>query len=151
MPQDTNTPSQVLLVEDDAPQAMLIARTLQEVAPFCQVRHVGDGEQALDYLFRRGDFSNLTETPRPHFILLDLRVPKIDGLELLQNIKHSEQLASIPTIVLTSSESPTDLTAAYKAHANSYLIKPTAFPELKRLMQDVATYWFNWNRLCQMT
>ena len=108
---------------------------------------VSSGEAALDYLFRRGDYVDPGQSPRPHLILLDLRLPKIDGLEVLAQLKVVEGLKKIPVVILTSSESQEDVAQAYDRHVNSYLIKPIDFARFSRLMADLGFYWLAWNRL----
>ena len=111
------------------------------------VHHVSDGDAALDYLFRRGDFADPDQSPRPHLILLDLRLPKVDGLAVLKEIKTSsdEELRRTPVVVLTSSEADSDTAAAYDFRANSYVVKPVNFEKFHNLVADVGHYWLVWN------
>ena len=139
----------VLLVEDDPDHADLVTFSLAESRPKAKVvHHVSDGDAALDYLFRRGEFANPDRSPRPHLILLDLRLPKVDGLEVLKEIKTSsdEELRRIPVVVLTSSEADRDTDAAYDCGANSYVIKPVDYEKFHRLVADLGHYWLVWNR-----
>lgn len=138
-------PLLVMLVEDNVDHAELVIRTLEEHHIANKVRHFLDGQLALDYLFRRGHFTNPAESPRPHVILLDLRLPRVDGIEVLRAIKESEQLKVIPVIVLTTSEAEKDVARAYYNHANSYLVKPVGFEEFKKLMDELGFYWLGWN------
>ena len=94
----------ILLVEDNVDHADLIVRSLEDHRVANKIHHVNDGEKALDYLFRRGNYEEPAKSPRPHVVLLDLRLPKIDGLEVLREIKTSEELLKIPVVVLTTSE-----------------------------------------------
>ena len=105
-----------------------------------------DGEAALDYLLHRGQFTETANNPRPRVILLDLRLPKISGLQLLHEIKTHESLFSIPVVILTTSEAEQDLTLAYANHANSYLVKPVDFTKFSQLIDDLGLYWLDWNR-----
>jgi CheY-like chemotaxis protein len=142
-------PLHVLLVEDDPGHADLMMFSLMEGPPKAKlVHHVSDGDAALDYLFRRGDFANPNQSPRPRLILLDLRMPKVDGLAVLKEIKTSsdEQLRRIPVVVLTSSGADRDTAAAYDCGANSYVVKPVDFEEFHNLMADLGHYWLAWNR-----
>ena len=107
---------------------------------------MSDGEAALDYLYQRGDYQLPEISPRPDVILLDLRLPKIDGMDVLREIKASDDLRGIPVVVLTSSEAAPDLTQAYQNHANSYLVKPVDFERFSHLMRDLGLYWLGWNR-----
>ena len=138
-------PVLVMLIEDNADHAELIIRTLEEHKIANKVRHFFDGQSALDYLFQRGEFSNPAESTRPHVILLDLRLPRVDGIEILRAIKNDDVLKCIPVIILTTSDADKDVAKAYYNHANSYLVKPVGFEEFKQLMDNLGHYWLNWN------
>lgn len=138
-------PILVMLVEDNVDHAELVIRTLEEHRIANTVRHFLDGQSALDYLFHRGDFSERRDTPRPHIILLDLRLPRVDGIDVLKTIKEDGELKAIPVVVLTTSEAEKDVARAYYNHANSYLVKPVGFEEFKKLMDDLGFYWLGWN------
>lgn len=138
-------PILVMLVEDNADHAELVIRTLEEHRIANRVRHFLDGQSALDYLFHRGEFSDPATNIRPHVILLDLRLPRVDGIDVLRTIKEDDNLKSIPVVVLTTSEAEKDVAKAYYNHANSYLVKPVGFDEFKRLMDDLGFYWLSWN------
>jgi CheY-like chemotaxis protein len=135
----------ILLVEDNEDHAELIRRSLEENQVANRIYWVQDGEEALDYLYQRGTYADKTKSPCPHLILLDLRLPKIDGLEVLKTIKTDEKLKSIPVVVLTSSESEQDIGKVYAFHANSYLVKPLDFEKFTKLMRDLGFYWLGWN------
>jgi CheY-like chemotaxis protein len=111
-----------------------------------KIKHVPDGEEALDYLFRRASYTDPKKSPRPHVIFLDLRLPKVDGLEVLTEIKTSDELRRIPVVVLTTSETEGDVSTAYDNHVNSYLVKPVDFDKFTKLMNDLGFYWLSWNR-----
>jgi len=138
-------PILVMLVEDNVDHAELVIRTLEEHRISNRVRHFLDGQSALDYLFQRGEFANRTDNSRPHVILLDLRLPRVDGIDVLKTIKEDDNLKTIPVVVLTTSEAEKDVAKAYYNHANSYLVKPVGFDEFKRLMDDLGFYWLSWN------
>lgn len=138
-------PILVMLVEDNVDHAELVIRTLEEHRIANSVRHFLDGQSALDYLFRRGEFTEQANSPRPHVILLDLRLPRVDGIDVLKAIKESNELKAIPVVVLTTSEAEKDVARAYYNHANSYLVKPVGFEEFKKLMDDLGFYWLSWN------
>ena len=141
-------PLHVLLVEDDPDHADLVTFSLAESQPKAKVvHHVSDGDAALDYLFRRGDFADPDQSPRPHLILLDLRLPKVDGLAVLREIKTSsdEELRRIPLVVLTSSEADKDAATAYDFRANSYVVKPVDYEKFHQLVADIGYYWLVWN------
>lgn len=140
-------PILVMLVEDNADHAELVIRTLESHHIPNRILHVSDGESALDYLFRRNDFSDPRISPRPHIILLDLRLPRVDGLEVLRTIKkEGGELRNIPVVILTTSDAEKDLLNAYEYHANSYLVKPVGFEDFNNLMNDLGGYWLGWNR-----
>jgi CheY-like chemotaxis protein len=138
-------PILVMLVEDNVDHAELVIRTLEEHRIANRVRHFLDGQSALDYLFQRGEFADRTDNARPHVVLLDLRLPRVDGIDVLKAIKEDEHLKTIPVVVLTTSEAEKDVAKAYYNHANSYLVKPVGFDEFKRLMDDLGFYWLSWN------
>jgi CheY-like chemotaxis protein len=135
----------ILLVEDNPDHTELIMQSFRDHRVANKINHVSDGESALDYLFRRGDYADPKKSPRPHVILLDLRLPKVDGLEVLIEIKGTNGLSRIPVVVLTSSEIEKDMNLAYNNHANSYLVKPVDFDKFTRLMDDLGFYWLGWN------
>ncbi len=137
--------SVVLLVEDNESHALLTIRGLSQQNIDHKIIHLTDGQAALDYLYRRGAYSNRRLSPRPDLVLLDLRLPKIDGLDVLQEIKNDEDLQSIPVVVLTSSMAEPDIVRAYMYHVNSYLVKSLDYDEFRREMNDVARYWLTWN------
>jgi CheY-like chemotaxis protein len=138
-------PVLVMLIEDNIDHAELVVRTLQDHQIANKVRHFLDGESALNYLLRRGEFSDSPETERPHVILLDLRLPRLDGIDVLKTIKEDSELKSIPVVVLTTSEAEKDIVKAYNHHANSYLVKPVGFEDFKKLMEDLGFFWLRWN------
>ncbi len=138
-------PLAILLVEDNPDHAELVKRSFKNHRVLNKIYHVWDGEEALDYLFRRGNFADAEKHPRPHLILLDLRLPKIDGLEVLEEIKKSEDLRCIPVVVLTSSEAEKDVVKAYNNYVNSYVVKPLDFEKFTQLMDSVGFYWLAWN------
>ena len=138
-------PVLVMLVEDNADHAELVIRTLEEHRIANRVRHFLDGQSALDYLFHRGEYTDPAANVRPHVILLDLRLPRVDGIDVLKAIKEDDHLKSIPVVVLTTSEAEKDVYKAYNNHANSYLVKPVGFEEFKKLMDDLGFYWLSWN------
>ena len=135
----------IMLVEDNADHAELVIRTMENHHIANRIQHFSDGQTALDYLFRRGKYENPASSPRPHLILLDLRLPRVDGLEVLKTIKATEDIKGIPIIVLTTSEAEKDVARAYNNHANSYLVKPVGFEEFSKLMNDLGFYWLGWN------
>lgn len=138
-------PVLVMLVEDNADHAELVIRSLEDHRIANKILHFTDGQSALDYLLRRGEYEDPTSSPRPHMLLLDLRLPRVDGLEVLQIVKQHEETRSIPVIILTTSEAERDVTSAYSNYVNSYLVKPVGFDEFSKLMNDLGFYWLGWN------
>ncbi len=136
----------ILLIEDKPDHTELVIRAFQDHRVPNRIVHLPDGGAALDYLFRRGESADPDTCPGPHLILLDLRLPKIDGLEVLREIKESGDLRRIPVVVLTTSEAQADMGAAYSRYVNSYLVKPVDFDEFGQLMNDLGLYWLGWNR-----
>jgi CheY-like chemotaxis protein len=133
----------VLYVEDDLDHAELVQRSLQRHTFGSSILHIEDGEAALDYLGR----IDTHDVDRPGLILLDLRLPKVDGLEVLRTVKTNPRLSDIPVVVLTTSANDSDVQYAYAQCANSYLVKPEDFPTLDELMKTVGSYWLQWNAL----
>jgi len=139
-------PAIILLVEDDPAHAEIVRRNFVNFRMANRLLHVPDGQQALDYLFHRAEFQDPNLAPRPNLILLDLRLPKVDGLEVLKTIKADADLAGIPVVVLTTSAAEVDMAKAYGNHANSYLVKPVDFPQFLKLMDALGYYWLVWNQ-----
>lgn len=136
----------VLLVEDNPDHAELIQRGFDEISARVDLTRVPDGEAALAYLFRRGEWSDAGRSPRPHLVLLDLRLPKLDGFRVLEAVKADPELCAIPTVILTTSEAEGDMARAYAHHANSYLVKPGDFERFVALVTEIEGYWLDWNR-----
>ena len=140
-------PLKVLLVEDNEDHAEMILRTLADHRVANRIHHIADGELALDYLFRRGEYEAKEDSPRPSLVLLDLRLPKVDGLEVLKQIKESKELHHIPVVILTTSSAESDVALAYEYGANSFLVKPIDFGRFTKMMEDLGFYWLSWNFL----
>jgi CheY-like chemotaxis protein len=104
------------------------------------IEHLRDGAEALDYLFRRGEFASRT-TPDPIVIILDLKMPRVDGLEVLETLKSDERLRSIPVVMLTSSREESDLIRSYKLGVNAYIVKPVDFAAFMNAVRDVGAFW----------
>jgi CheY-like chemotaxis protein len=138
-------PFVILLVEDNPAHAEMVKRALEGHPVANRIIHLTDGEAALDFLFRRGVFADPEKSPRPHVVLLDLRLPRIDGLEVLREIRTSAGLEKLPVVILTTSEAEIDAARAYEYHANSFLVKPLDFDKFVRLMEDLGFYWLKWN------
>lgn len=139
-------PLSILLVEDNADHAELVRRNLAESLVANRLYHVEDGDDALDFVRQRGTYTDPARFPRPNLILLDLRLPRVDGLEVLRQIKSDPELQLIPVVILTTSDAEPDMALAYQYHANSYLTKPVDFGQFAALLKDLGFYWLAWNR-----
>ncbi len=140
-------PPEILLVEDNIDHAELIIRCLKSNSIDCTVQHVHDGSQALDYLFKRNNFADSKKNIRPALVLIDLRMPEVDGLEVLRQVKEDDKLRFIPIVVLTTSKANQDIVDAFACHANSYLVKPFDYDVFRSQLLDLCTYWLKWNKL----
>lgn len=136
-----------LLVEDSADDAELMLAALSDYCDADKVVIAKDGEEALDYLYRRGGHAG-----RPHgnpiLILLDIKMPKMDGLEVLRVIKGDPALKTIPVVMLTSSREERDVTSSYRLGTNGYVVKPLLFGELHAVLQKTAAFWLSVNEPC---
>ena len=139
-------PLTILLVEDNPDHAELVLRNMEDFQVANRIFHVEDGEAALDYLHGRGSYADRQQYPLPHLLLLDLRLPKVDGLQVLKEVKETAGLQALPVVVLTTSEAERDLAMAYEYHANSYLTKPVVFDKFSKLLRDMGFYWLVWNK-----
>ncbi len=136
----------ILLVEDDPAHAVLVQRNLKNFHVANSIIHLTDSEAALDYLFRQNDFADEAVNPMPNLILLDLHLPKVDGLEVLRRIKEDNHLKLIPVVMLTTSDVKSEMVKAYMYGACSYLVKPVDFEKFTKLMESFSNYWLAWNR-----
>ena len=134
----------ILLVEDNPGDIRLTQEALKESQVEIHLDVVTDGEQAIDFLMKRNKF---TEAVRPHIVLLDLNLPKKNGIEVLKEIKADESLKRIPIIVLTTSDADHDITKAYSLHANCYILKPVDFDDFAKVIRLVESFWFNTAKL----
>ena len=140
-------PILVLHVEDNPDHAELVRRILAEHRIVNGIEHLNNGESAMDYLFRRGEYNDPKRSPRPHLILLDLRLPQIDGLEILKAVKEDKELRMIPVVILTTSAAARDIGGAYRHYANSFLVKPFGYNEFSDMIKGLSSYWLGWNRI----
>lgn len=145
-----NPTAVILLIEDDETHAMLVARAFEDVLISHEIHWVSSGDEALDYLFRKKKFTDPEDSPRPDLILLDLRLPVIDGHEILKAIKRSEHLKALPVVILTTSRNDADIAQAYSNYANSYLVKPMGSDMFREMMTALGNYWLKWNVLDSM-
>ena len=139
-------PAVILLVEDNEAHAMLTMRALEDAKIANEIHWVADGEEAVNYLFHCGKYADKKKSPRPDLILLDLRLPKLDGHEVLRIIKNSDDLKHIPVVVLTTSKREGDMAKAYNNYVNSYLVKPIDFGEFTEMIRELGFYWLIWNK-----
>lgn len=130
----------ILLVEDNPGDIRLTQEALKESQTNIHLDVVSDGEQAIDFLLRRNKF---TDAIRPHIVLLDLNLPKKNGIEVLKEVKFNDSLKKIPVIVLTTSDADHDINKAYGLHANCYILKPVDFDDFAKVIKLIETYWFN--------
>jgi len=136
---------EILLVEDNPNDVELTLRALKNNKLTNRIHVVRDGAEALDFLFSRGAYSGRNATSLPKVVLLDLKLPKVDGLEVLKQIKQDPRTHVLPVVVLTSSAQSPDIDRAYDAGANSYLVKPVAFESLLGLVRTLGLYWIATN------
>ena len=135
-----NELGRILIVEDDPKDVELTLTALEEYNLANEVVITRDGEEALDYLYCRGNFKMRT-SDNPAVLLLDLKLPKVDGLEVLQQIKSDEKLKMIPVVVLTSSREERDMVASYKLGVNAYVVKPVDFHEFVNAIKELGIFW----------
>ncbi|HEY5809028.1 MAG TPA: response regulator [Povalibacter sp.] len=135
----------VLLADDNATDAELTTRALAIGGVSRNVVWVQDGEAALDYLLRKGQYAQ-RPPGNPRLMLLDLHMPKIDGLDVLARIKSDPQLRSIPIVIMSSSDQESDMIRSYEKHANSYIVKPVDFKQFTDQVSTLGQYWMKVNR-----
>jgi CheY-like chemotaxis protein len=138
---DEVRPITILLADDDEEDRMLTSDALNESRVVNDLRFVEDGEDLMDYLYRRGKYDTPESAPRPGLILLDLNMPKKDGREALKEIKADPDLRRIPIVVLTTSKAEEDIYRTYDLGANSFIAKPVKFESLVALMKEIKRYW----------
>jgi CheY-like chemotaxis protein len=132
----------ILMAEDDDDDRLLTEEAFREADVSGIIQFVRNGEELLDYLCQRGLYVEAMRAPRPALILLDLNMPKKDGREVLKEIKNNSLLKQIPVVVLTTSQDQTDIDLAYELGANSFIVKPTSFEALVKIIRALGDYWF---------
>lgn len=137
---NSNDKPRILLVEDNPGDIRLTQEALKESNLDIHLDVVSDGEQAVDFLTHKGKYADAV---RPSVILLDLNLPKKNGIEVLREIKFNDALKKIPVIVLTTSDADHDISKAYGLHANCYILKPVDFDDFAKVIKLVEVYWFN--------
>jgi len=138
--------SEIILVEDNISDADLIKRALAKSNVANKILHLKDGQEALDYLFSEGQWKGIKTSNVTKLILLDLKMPKISGLEVLKKIKSHEETKKIPVVVLTSSKEDPDIQECYKLGVNSYVVKPLGFDEFSKTVIQLGLYWMLLNQ-----
>lgn len=131
----------ILLVEDNSDHAILTRRVLEENRVANKVFVVEDGEEALDFMYRRGKYSIENNLPRPGLILLDVKLPKLDGFAVLKQLKSDPEYKSIPVVMLTTSSRDEEMARGYAEGANSYVAKPVRFDEFTEKVKGIGLYW----------
>ena len=142
---DTNKTG-IVLIEDNMEDAELTIRALKTNKVSNAIVHLKDGEQALDFIFCRGLHAGRNGNDLPQLILLDIKMPKVDGLEVLQQIKSSHKTKIIPVVLFTSSKEEKDILQSYQLGANSYIVKPVDFDGYKKVVSDLSAYWLQINQ-----
>jgi two-component system response regulator len=138
----------ILLAEDNTYDAELTIRSLKKVNLANHLLHVKDGAEALDFIFGRGEFTGKKIENRPKVILLDIKMPKVDGIEVLRQIKSNEITRTIPVVIMTSSKEEQDIIASYNLGVNSYVVKPVNFEGFARAVSELGMYWLMVNQPC---
>lgn len=132
---------EVLLVEDNPHEAQLALRCFKQFNLGNRLLHIDDGIEALDFIFSRGKYEGAHASEKLKVVFLDLKLPKIDGLEILRQIKGENCTKTIPVVILTSSSEESDIATAYHLGANSFMVKPVDFDTFTRVISDIARYW----------
>jgi len=130
------------MADDDEDDRLMTKEALQESRLANDIRFVTDGEELLDYLYRRGEYADPEKSPRPGIILLDLNMPRKDGREALKEIKADPNLRQIPVVILTTSKAEEDIIRSYDLGVNSFITKPVSFEGLVFVLNTLAQYWF---------
>lgn len=141
----TTEPVDLLLIEDQPSDAELALRALRELELGSRVQLVEDGAEALDFIFGRADYASRSLSDAPNLILLDLKLPKVSGHEVLRELKSDERTRAIPVIVLTSSKEDEDVRRCYELGVNSYVVKPVDFGQFTETVQRIGSYWLETN------
>lgn len=137
---------EILLVEDNHKDAEMTIRALRKVNLANKLVHVQNGEEALNFLFAHGEFEERKNAPPPRVILLDIKMPKVDGIEVLRKIKNDPLTMMIPVIIMTSSKEEQDIITSYKLGVNSYVVKPVEFESFAKAVSGLGLYWLLTNQ-----
>jgi len=140
---------EILLVEDNIHDAEMTIRALRKVNLANKLIHVKDGAEALDFIFAKGAFSDRKIENKPKVILLDIKMPKVDGIEVLRQIKSNETTRTIPVVIMTSSKEEQDLITSYNLGVNSYVVKPVDFESFAKAVSELGFYWLITNQVTE--
>ena len=146
MPVKLTIPLSILIADDDAQDAMLVRMAAQRAALGIRLESVTDGEQAIDYLLGRARYADRQSHPFPSMMLLDLKMPRLSGFDVLDFVRNQPGLRRLPVVIFSSSDDPKDIKRAYEAGANSYLCKPHSSDDLSALLKALEEYWCKFNR-----
>ncbi|HXC04362.1 MAG TPA: response regulator [Bacteroidia bacterium] len=138
---------EILLIEDNPDDAALAIRALKKQGMANKLIHLKNGVEALDFIFGSGDKPKLTRDNHPRVILLDLKMPMVDGMEVLEKVKSDPETKSIPVVILTSSAEDPDIRKCYELGANSYIVKPVEFDNFSKTVIDLGFYWMLMNKV----
>jgi two-component system response regulator len=144
-----NDKVEILLVEDNPHDAELTIRALRKVNLANQLIHVKDGAEALDFIFAKGDFAERQIENKPKVILLDIKMPKVDGIEVLRQIKLNDNTKTIPVVIMTSSKEEQDIITSYNLGVNSYVVKPVDFEGFAKAVSELGLYWLITNQAAE--
>ena len=136
-----HTEVEILLIEDNAEEAELTIRSLKKNNLANNLVHIDDGEEALAFIFSTGKYAANKNPLQPKLVLLDLKLPKVNGLEILRQIKSNEQTKVIPVVMLTSSKEESDIIESYRLGVNSYIVKPVNFDSFTKAVAELGLYW----------
>jgi CheY-like chemotaxis protein len=137
---------EIVLIEDNHFEAELAIKALERNNLANKVLHIDDGEEAMEFIFSDGKYKDRKSMPPPKLILLDLKLPKVDGLQILKAIKANPETKPIPVVILTSSQEEKDIVESYQLGANSYLVKPVNFESFAKAITDLGFYWLLLNQ-----
>jgi two-component system, response regulator len=132
---------EILFIEDNHHEAELTIRSLNKHNLANKLKHIDDGAEALDFIFCKGEYASRENSAEPKLIILDLKLPKVDGLEILRQLKANEKTKLIPVVVLTSSQEEKDVVESYRLGVNSYIVKPVNFESFGKAVADLGMYW----------
>ena len=141
-----NEPSDILIVEDNQNDVLLTIRSLKKHKLANSIIHVSDGQAAIDYLFGEGSHQGRNVMEQPRVVLLDLKLPKLDGLQVLARIRADQRTKLLPVVILTSSQEESDLVQSYNLGANSYIVKPVEFENFAKSIYEIGLYWLLLNK-----